>query len=128
MIEYDASYDEICTSSELGQVIFPGLRNYSTALTLCQNVKGNLIQIETEAEQQVALDVLKTSSICSDPSVYGSEGSWIAWWDQPKEGKWVSSVNSSKALEKSSFQPWAPGEPNGETVENCAVLRRSGVL
>ena len=45
MIEYESTYDEICKSQELGQVLFPGYRNYTTAWTLCQNVRGNMLQI-----------------------------------------------------------------------------------
>ena len=82
---------------------------------------------ETEAQQTTALELMKNSSICSKPSLYGSEGSWIAWWDDENEGEWVSAVNSSIKLKNMPYQPWAPGEPNGETIENCAVLRRSGI-
>ena len=74
----------------------------------------------------IALGLMQNSSTCSSPSRYGSEGAWIAWWDDNSEGKWVSAINSSDLLENKPFQPWAPGEPNGETIENCAVLRRSG--
>ena len=28
-------------------------------------------------------------------------------------------------MTKDVYQPWSPGEPNGETIENCAVLRRN---
>ena len=128
MISYEATYDDICKSHDLGQVIFPGWRNFTTALTLCQNVRGNLLQINTEAQQKKAIELMQNSSICSKPSSYGSEGSWIAWWDDESEGKWVSAINSSILLENNSYQPWAPGEPNGETIENCAVLRRAGIF
>ena len=127
MKEYEGTYEDICKSHELGQVLFPGYRNYTTALSLCQNVRGNLLQIETEDQQNIALDLMQNSSTCSNPSLYGSEGAWIAWWDDNSEGKWVSAINSSELLENKPFQPWAPGEPNGETIENCAVLRRSGM-
>ena len=123
----EVTYDEICKSQQLGQVIFPGYRNYTTALKLCQNVGGTLLQIETEAQQNVALELMKSSSICSDFSVSGAEGTWIAWWDQNQEGEWISSINSSKLLDVNDFQTWEPGEPNGETIENCAVLKRTGI-
>ena len=128
MIAYEGSYDDICKSHDLGQVIFPGWRNYTIALTLCQDVRGNMLQIETEAQQIKALELMKNSTVCSNKpnKIYGSEGAWIAWWDNDSEGEWVSAINSSKFLEKNSFQRWAPGEPNGERIENCAVLRSSG--
>ena len=127
MIINEVTYDDICKSQELGQVIFPGYRNYTTALALCQNVGGTLLQIETEAQQNLALELMKTSSTCSDISVYGAESTWIAWWDHNQEGEWSSSINSSKLLETNDFQPWEPGEPNGETIENCAALKQTGI-
>ena len=127
MIEDKVTYDDICKSREIGQVIFPGYRNYTTALALCQNVGGTLLQIETEAQQNLSLELMKTSSICLDISVSGDEGIWIAWWDQNQEGEWTSSINSSKLLDTDNFQPWEPGEPNGETIENCVVLKRHGI-
>ena len=127
MIEDEVTYDDICKSREIGQVIFPGYRNYTTALALCQNVGGTLLQIETEAQQNLSLELMKTSSICLDISVSGDEGIWIAWWNQNQEGEWTSSINSSKLLDTDNFQPWEPGEPNGETIENCVVLKRHGI-
>ena len=83
MVEYEATYKKICRGQELGQVIFPGLRNFTTALTLCQNVHGNLVQIETEPQQQGVVHLLKNSSICSNT------GSWIGWSDDDQEGRKV---------------------------------------
>ena len=118
MIEHEVHYDDICRSQELGQVIFSGDRNFTAALTLCQDVYGNLIEIESKAHQQKAIEIIKTSSFC--------DSTWIAWWDENDEGNWKSAINSSKHLSGSSFQPWAPGEPNGETLENCAALDKGG--
>ena len=118
MIENEVHYDDICKSQELGQVIFSGYRNFTTALTLCQNVYGNLIEIESKAHQQKSIEIMKTSSFC--------DSTWIAWWDENDEGNWKSAINSSKYLSDSSFQSWAPGEPNGETLENCVSLHQEG--
>ena len=118
MIEHEVHYDDICRSQELGQVIFSGDRNFTAALTLCQDVYGNLIEIESKAHQQKAIEIMKTSSFC--------DSTWIAWWDENDEGNWMSAINSSKHLSRSSFQSWAPGEPNGETLENCAALDKGG--
>ena len=113
MVEYDATYDKICGGQDLGELIFSSLRNYTTALTVCQNVHGNLIQVETEAQQQKAGDLMNSSS-CSY--------SWIGWTDDDQEGKWISALNSSISLGKQDFQSWRPGEPAGGTSENCAML------
>ena len=116
MVEYEVTYDKICRDQELRQEIFSGLRNYTTSLTLCQNVRGNIIQIENEAQQQNAVALLTNRSICS------KNASWIGWSDDDQEGNWVSALNSSVSLGKEHFKSWAPTEPNGETSENCAAL------
>ena len=118
MIENEVHYDDICRSQELGQVIFSGDRNFTAALTLCQDVYGNLIEIESKAHQQKAIEIMKTSSFC--------DRTWIAWWDENDEGNWKSAINSSKHLSGSSFQSWGQGEPNGETLENCVSLDQDG--
>ena len=123
MVEYEATYDNICRGQEMGQVIFPVLQNYTTASTLCQNVRGNLAQFETEAQQQKAIDLLTNSSICSkNPNSTWNAGTWIGWSDDDQEGNWISAFNSSVSLGEEHFQSWRPGEPNGKTEENCVAL------
>ena len=50
-------------------------------------------------------------------------GIWTGWWDEQKEGEWVSVLDSSKVLKNQSFKPYKLGEPNGLTMENCGRLR-----
>ena len=50
-------------------------------------------------------------------------GIWTGWWDEQKEGEWVSVLDSSKVLKNQSFKPYKIGEPNGLTMENCGRLR-----
>ena len=118
MVEYEATYDKICNGQDLGTLIFSSLRNYTAALTVCQNVHGNLIQVQNEAQQQKALDTMKNTPICSS--------SWIGWSDDDQEGKWISALNSSISLEKGHFKSWAAGEPAGGTAQNCVVLDKNG--
>ena len=42
---------------------------------------------------------------------------WTGFSDENDEGYYVD-VNEGKALD---FDPWAPGEPNGKSNENCAI-------
>ena len=118
MIEYEVHYDEVCIGQELGQVIFPGKRNFTTSLTLCQSVGGNLIEIESQGQHEKAINLMNTSSFCP--------ATWISWWDENDEGNWVSAINSSKHLTGNSFQNWAPGEPNGGPFSNCARIVLDG--
>ena len=120
MIEYEVNYDDICIGQKLGPVIFPGRRNFKTSLTLCQSIDGNMIEIESQGQQQKAINLMNSSSNCP--------ATWIAWWDQNDEGNWVSAINSSKHLtDGNTFQNWGPGEPNGDTFSNCASLHLYGL-
>ena len=47
---------------------------------------------------------------------------YTGWTDDLVEGIWTKHFNDSEKLEDSSFQPWSPGEPNGDQKENCALL------
>ena len=120
MVEYETTYEKICRGQELGQVIFPGTQNYTTSLTLCQNVHGNLVHVENEGQQKKSVDLLKNSSICS------KSGIWIGWSDENEEGNWVSVLNSSVSLGKNNFKSWYLTEPNGGTNENCAIMFTNG--
>ena len=89
MKPYETTYESICKSQALGPVIFPGLWNFTTSLTLCKNVRGNLLQIRNESQQEKALKLMNSSQLCSN-NKFMSEGTWIAWWDVPQEGVMVS--------------------------------------
>ena len=39
----------------------------------------------------------------------------------------MMSVTSSEPLSQQSFAPWNPGEPNGDIIENCGILRKHRV-
>ena len=116
MEPYESTYDQICKSQDLGLVIFPGFLNFTAATTLCKNVNGKLFKSESQSQIDYALNLMSNSKICSNPSLYGSEGVWVGWWDQNIEGRWVSANNISQNLEEHFFQPWSPGEPNGKVA------------
>lgn len=46
---------------------------------------------------------------------------WAGWWDKPREGTF-SDVNTGENLTETMFHPWYLGEPNGDTLENCAIV------
>ena len=46
---------------------------------------------------------------------------WTGLWDEPEEGSW-SDVNTGQVRAKDEYQPWFPGEPNGDRGENCAII------
>ena len=55
MVEEELSEDEICRPRRPGHVLFPEVRNVTSALSLCQNMKA-LISVVTSREQQNTMD------------------------------------------------------------------------
>ncbi len=47
-----------------------------------------------------------------------SEPYWAGWSDQEEEGVFVG-LASGRLMDGSVHQPWGPGEPNGDRIENC---------
>ena len=47
---------------------------------------------------------------------------WSGWWDLPEEGVFSALSDATDRLAESAFQPWYPGEPNGEGIENCGAV------
>jgi hypothetical protein len=47
---------------------------------------------------------------------------WAGWDDEKEEGSFAN-INTGEILRESNgFWPFYPGEPNGERMENCAVI------
>ncbi len=47
---------------------------------------------------------------------------WAGWYDEPQEGTYVN-ANSGESLEsRVTYNPWYLGEPNGDKLENCAMV------
>ncbi len=44
---------------------------------------------------------------------------WLAWTDEKEEGVFADAMTGKRLDQKSALAKWAPGEPNGERVENC---------
>ena len=54
------------------------------------------------------------------------ELAWTGWWDEPKEGEFVSIPSSEPLSEYWMPAPWWPNQPNGERFENCIYLTQNG--
>ena len=50
---------------------------------------------------------------------------WAGWSDQDSEGTFVN-LNTGEPLTDSSYARWGLGEPNGNSMENCATIRPVG--
>ena len=80
-----------------------------------------MLQVLNKEEETLAVELMNTSDYCKDKRV------WIAWWDVPQEGLWMSAFDNSFLLTPTSYQNWDLGEPNGETIENCGILGSDGL-
>ena len=71
----------------------------------------------------VNLSILQHTCIkARKPSFTEAFGSyWAGWWDETEEGIF-SNANTGELLLSDMYQPWYLGEPNGDTLENCASV------
>ena len=65
MEEYETSYENICKPSALGLIMFPGYWNITQAITLCQNVRGEMNVIKDKKNNMEIVELAKKSQICS---------------------------------------------------------------
>jgi hypothetical protein len=61
---YETDYNSVCSASDLGPVLFPGNWNQSAAQTLCKNVKGRMIVLYNQTDQDIIINLLNKSPIC----------------------------------------------------------------
>ena len=126
MDTYNIDYEKICKPLELGLLLIPGSWSIYDARQICNTLRGNMNVISNEKNNDEITELMKKSETCLNHYKFGgwkSGGIWTGWWDEPTEGKWMS-VSYSEPLNSKSFAPWHPGEPNGDTIENCACLHR----
>ena len=124
MDTYNIEYEKICKPLELGLLLIPGSWSIYDARQMCKHLRGNMNVVLNEKDNDKITELMEKSEICLNHHIgwkYG--GIWTGWWDETSEGKWIS-VPYSDPLNSKSFAPWHPGEPNGDTIENCASLHR----
>lgn len=47
---------------------------------------------------------------------------WVGLWDEPNEGNWTD-ANDGKSVD---FQAWYANFPDGDRIENCAMMSSLG--
>ena len=115
MEAYETNYTNICKPSAIGLSLIPGNWNMHRAKNLCKILRGEINVISSDTNNDEILNMMIGSSTCA-------EHVWTGWWDLLKEGEWIP-VSSSIPLQSQFEPPWMPGEPNGQTKENCAVMK-----
>lgn len=116
MKSFDLNIESMCNRNILGPVLFSELQTMQKSLELCDQLFGNMYVIGTQDAKQTAMSLLSRTEKCSLTV-------WAGWWDIEDEGKYLSVDKSTDKLEDFELKPnWAPGEPNGDTYENCAAM------
>ena len=115
MVEYEINFSTICQSNDLGlgTVLVPGNWNITVATNLCMALKGQINVISTKQNNDQIHTLMGTSQKCSSV--------WTGWWDEDIEGH-MKSITSGKSLANQQCTPWEIGEPNGDVMENCAIM------
>ena len=121
MVTYNVDYQKICEPLKLGVVLIPELKSIYDSNQICENLGGKMNVISNKETNAEVIELMKTSKICLKGG-----GIWTGWWDENFEGNWIS-ISHSKPLNIESFDPWQPGEPNGNTIENCAAITTGSV-
>ena len=103
-------------------LLCPDKQSWFDGVINCRRQGGGLALAETEAERgffveqiQALIDALQMAD--PDAAAAVPTGWWLDANDGDHEGKWV-------ALDGHviDMPPWAPGRPNGDSDQNCAVL------
>ena len=66
--------------------------------------------------------IVYLSPICSQTLLHFAAKFWAGWNDNKNEGKFSNYYTGKVLTKEDGFWPWYPGEPNGGTLENCAVV------
>lgn len=91
-------------------------RNWLKARSLCQNLGGDLISIETREENQHILAAIINRGL--GDSIGHDHGFWTSGVYHAEQGKWVWSATGKDI----AFTNWAPGEPNSGRRQFCIQM------
>ena len=120
MTSRDAPDAEVCISPRPGHVLYPELRLLHDFIKFCPRFNGHLSVIrdaETQRDMTAKAFAIKACQVRDGASTRY----WNGWWDVHEEGVWID-VNNGSKLTDSNFAPWAPGQPNGDSVESCGMV------
>ena len=93
-------------------VLLPIPTNYDTSFEDCKRIGGKLVAFKTVEEYEEVSRIYTNQTTCRDRFHI-----WSAFSDRYNEGQFVD--ENDTAINVHNF---AIGEPNGEDIENCAVI------
>ncbi|KAK3875259.1 hypothetical protein Pcinc_019858 [Petrolisthes cinctipes] len=106
-----------CNVVPLPFFMFPDKLQVSDALSLCAAFGGDVVTPRNAQEQEV---VYKLGEENKDQCAKeGGPLMWLGITDDAEKGVW----RYYSSGENVNYTNWAPGQPNGLSLENCAVLK-----
>ena len=126
MTQGTSTYSKVCAKARLGLTLVPGQRTHRQGNVVCQNFGGNMAILENHEASVEVMDKVGKSSVCNAISF----PLWLAWNDKRIEGNFESLVKDKTVYLQESryYNRWLPGEPNGESIENCVKVSSQGLL
>lgn len=119
---YDLPLSKFCQQEESNIYFwFPQVSD-ATAQYVCEALGTHLPHVTSlqEAEHLYYLSEVNWPDSDHCPLYY-----WSALSDKKEENVWVASYDN-KLVDNSSY--WSPNEPNGYRYENCAAVRKDGLI
>merc|ERR1719500_2565257 len=98
------------------RMIFPGENRWDEGRQLCHRFGGRL-HVDSSEEGVVTSHAMVM--IGEEVRPERCRRVWVGASDQQEEGAWRD-ANTGQVLDLSRF--WAPGQPNGVRVQNCAGI------
>ncbi|XP_063600616.1 uncharacterized protein LOC134776794 [Penaeus indicus] len=108
--------EETCDIKPLPYFLFTEKLKFSDASSLCRAFGGELATPMSPEEQEVIFHLaLENGNECTKD---GGALMWLGIGDEDEEGVWKTDKDKTKI----TYFNWAQRQPNGDTVENCAVM------
>ena len=125
MTEGSSTYSDVCAKARLGLTLVPGTRAHRQGKVVCQNFGGNMAVLENQEEFNEVFEKVDNSSVCKSMS----SPIWLAWTDKKQENTFEAEIKNKRIeLGPGFYNTWKPGQPNGETVENCLKISKKGLV
>ena len=111
----DISRDTFCKSIAEGIRMMPAKSTYHDADTICHQFKSDLY---------VYRDSVANTEIAHETDfIEDTDFIWAGYSDENKEGTYIPHIGNF-SLSETNLK-WSWGEPNGDKIEQCAVLQGS---
>ena len=106
---------ELCIAAGSVHVHMPWCQGMSEAKMQCEKLRGRMTVIQSMELQRDLFSVFQSDLSCQARI-------WTGFSDEEAEGSFVD-VNDGG---NSSMMPFSPGQPNGDTEENCLYAKSVG--